>query len=146
MFYLFGSRATVMFSQRHFHLNRERDYICSLKICVFIYVPNGYVRLGLSDNLELDTASTYFFIFSLNITQTLSISLFILMALLAAHGLPSPAITKESLRSKLTPSMTLVFQSLHKAAAAIKDSQKVKIINQDIKTFKRYERKYIELI
>jgi hypothetical protein len=108
-------------------------------------VPNGYVRLGLADNLELDTASTYFFIFSLKITQTLSISLF-LMALLAAHGLPSPAITKESLRSKLTPSMTLVFQSLHKAAAAIKDSQKVKIINQDIKTFKRYERKYIELI
>jgi len=56
---------------------------------------------------------------------------FFLMALLAAHGLAGPAITKESLRSKLTPSMTLVFQSLHKAAAAIKDSEKVKIINQD---------------
>ena len=75
MFYLFGSRATVMFSQRHFHLNGERDYICSLKICVFIYVPNGYVRLGLADNLELDTASTYFFIFSLK-TDTVNFSLY----------------------------------------------------------------------
>jgi hypothetical protein len=59
----------------------------------------------------------------------MSISFFLVLALLAAHGLASPAITKESLRSKLTPSMTLVFQSLHKAAAAIKDSEKVKIIN-----------------
>ena len=74
-FYLFGSRATVMFSQRHFHLNGERDFICSFKICVFLYVPNGYVRLGLADNLELDTASTYFFIFSLK-TDTVNFSLF----------------------------------------------------------------------
>ncbi|KAI9553376.1 hypothetical protein GHT06_021277 [Daphnia sinensis] len=39
------------------------------------------------------------------------------MALLA-NGLPRPTISKESLRNKITPSMTLVFQSLHNAAKA----------------------------
>ncbi|KAK4012539.1 hypothetical protein OUZ56_024778 [Daphnia magna] len=46
--------------------------------------------------------------------KTVSISL-LLMALLA-NGLPRPTISKESLRNKITPSMTLVFQSLHNAA------------------------------
>ncbi|XP_057378087.1 uncharacterized protein LOC130700093 [Daphnia carinata] len=53
--------------------------------------------------------------------KTVTIS-FLLMALLA-NGLPRPTISKESLRNKITPSMTLVFQSLHDAAT-IKASEK----------------------